>query len=221
MASAPAPRQPARGQFEIDMDFWGNSASIDADIEQMLADPTPGTSRVASQGGGLAVESLQGLWNTEGAEELLDPSYGSSSGNLDSIWAQEAAEERQVMAAMGMSRMASNNEISFDNEMDAELAGYRPPQRAPIGGPRIQVGQAGRYPVVTEAPRPARQMMSREEARQIAQSRLPPSFREQVAERQAAGRPAPVEVRPSALARATEYASKPSAWDHLRDDDEG
>jgi len=203
------------------MDFWGNSTSIDSDIAQMLS-TGPTNSRTASSSDAVDIESLQGLWNTEGAEALLDPSYRAGSGDLDSIWAEQAAEERETLAAM--SRTAStSNEISFDNDMDSELATYsepprrdyraaRPQPRSPIEGPRVQVGQAGRFAVVAEAPevpitpRPVNTVQS---------------FRQQVLDREAKGLPAPVERRPSALERAAEYASKPSAWSRLMDDDEG
>ena len=160
----------------------------------------------------MAIESLQGLWNTEGAEAVLDPTYGVGSGDLDSIWQVHAAEEREIESAMYRTASTSNDEISFDNDIDAELAAYRGPPRREAA---FRVDRAYR------APRP---VMSREEASQQVlprQNNSVQSFRQQVLEREAQGLPAPVEQRPSALERAKEYANKPSAWNRLMDDDEG
>ena len=214
-----APVQPSRQG--IDIEFFGGSTSIDADIASILSD-TSGNRTASSQQGGVPVEALQALWNTEGAEELLDPSYGMgvSHNDFESVWAAQAADERAEMMAMSMSRTASGggsmDDFQFDNDIDAELSSFR-------GPPRRESAYR-----VDRAPR-RQEPVSRSEAQTLYEQRraaapeapgYPNVGTIQGIRAQQEARFAQPEPRRSALERAAEYGNRQSAWSHIMDDDE-
>lgn len=204
--------------------------------------------------------ALASLWSTEGTEEDIGP-VASGEPNLEALWMGNVAREtgmdpsampnlqsiwmNEIMTAQGTTVANRQDEITFDNDLDAEIATYpqggrsarafsvmAPPPRAPITGPRVQVGQSGRFAVMAESEtvmtRTAARSQAFEQGRAQMGRPLPmvvpytqrgggsiQDFREARAQREAAA-PAP---RQSAFERTAEYASRPTAYQRLMSDD--
>lgn len=191
-AAGPASRASVPTEDELLNGLWSTDPGDEPDV-------------VASE-----ATDLSDLWMDRVARETGE--MLPSSVDLESIWMNEIASET------GSTVANTSDEITFDDfDMDAELAQHR---GAPTAGrfrvdqppPRIQVGQAGRFAVMAEA----REVTTRREvapARQTGVGSLS-EFRATRAARQAT--PAP---KRSTMADLAEYASRPTSYHHLVNDD--
>lgn len=207
----------------------------------------------------LPVSTLESLWSTEPTDEdfTAGPARTAAEPQLEALWmgrvAQETGMDAPDLSSLWMSEIAtpqgttassSSNEITFDNDLDAEIATYpqggrsaaafsvmAPPPRSSVNGPRVQVGQVGRFAVMAESETFMTRTAAREQAFDQGRSQMGPplpmvvprsysvqNFRD-VREQRAAATVQPQPRTTSALQRAGEYSSRPTAYQRLMSDD--
>jgi hypothetical protein len=220
-----APTAPTMADGALEA-LWSTESS-EADMDIL------GSTRTAAAAPA-ADANLEALWMGRVARETgMDPTDAPS---LDALWMNEIQNNRTA---------SGGNDISFDSDMDSEIASYpqgggsarpfsvmAPPPRAPISGPRVQIGQAGRFAVMAES----ETVMTRTAARTTAEAQgrasmgapLPivvpymqrggsvQNFRDARAAAQAS---APPVRRESAIDRAAAYTSRMTSYQHLMSDD--